>query len=86
MLTPATLGYDDVSEFVNRYGGLYVTLGVQDVELDADNNPRPIEGGRGLAMNHNPHFYADDDTLATGVRLHCHVAYDQLTGTLVPAS
>jgi len=79
-----TLGYDDVSEFVNRYGGLYVALGVQDAELDADNNPRPIEGGRGLAMNHNPRFYADDDTLVTGVRLHCHVAYDHLTGTLVP--
>ena len=83
--TQATLGYDDVSEFVNRYGGLYVILGVQDTELDADNNPRPAAGGRGMAMNHNPHFYADDDTLVTGVRLHCHVAYDHLAGTLAPA-
>jgi len=82
----ATLGYDDVSEFVNRYGGLYVLLGVQDTELDADNNPRPTGGGRGMAMNHNPHFYADDDTLITGVRLHCHVAYDHLTGALVPTA
>jgi metal-dependent amidase/aminoacylase/carboxypeptidase family protein len=39
--TQATLGYDDVSEFVNRYGGLYVTLGVQDTELDDNGNPRP---------------------------------------------
>ncbi|WJR36134.1 amidohydrolase [Mycobacteroides immunogenum] len=79
-----TLAYDDVSEFVNRYGGLYVMLGVQDIELDADNNPRPVDGGRGLHMNHNPHFYADDNTLVTGVRVHCHVAYDHLVGDLLP--
>ncbi|WP_433564912.1 amidohydrolase [Nocardia sp. CA-151230] len=82
--TGATLGYDDVSEFVNRYGGLYVTLGVQDTQLDAAGLPAPIPGGRGLFMNHNPHFYADDDTLVTGVRLHAQVAYDHLRGALVP--
>ncbi|AYF74301.1 amidohydrolase [Nocardia yunnanensis] len=82
--TAATLGYDDVSEFVNRYGGLYVTLGVQDAELGPDGMPTPAAGGRGLFMNHNPHFYADDDTLVTGVRLHAQVAYDHLIGTLVP--
>ncbi|MTE15940.1 M20 metallopeptidase family protein [Nocardia aurantiaca] len=82
--TGATLGYDDVSEFVNRYGGLYVTLGVQDAQLDAVGMPVPVPGGRGLFMNHNPHFYADDDTLVTGVRLHAQVAYDHLTGTLTP--
>ncbi|MGW4371836.1 M20 metallopeptidase family protein [Nocardia takedensis] len=80
--TGATLGYDDVSEFVNTFGGLYVTLGVQDVELDDTGNPYPTRGGRGLYMNHNPHFYADDDTLVTGVRLHCHIAYDHLTGAV----
>ena len=82
--TPATLGYDDVSEFVNRYGGLYVTLGVQDSEFDADGKIGATAGGRGLIPNHNPHFYADDGTLVTGVRLHCHVSYDHLTGLLVP--
>ncbi|MFE2994458.1 M20 family metallopeptidase [Nocardia sp. NPDC059246] len=82
--TGATLGYDDVSEFVNRYGGLYVTLGVQDTQLDAAGLPTPVPGGRGLFMNHNPHFYADDDTLVTGVRLHAQVAYDHLSGALVP--
>jgi hypothetical protein len=45
----------------------------------------PTPGGRGLAVNHNPGFYVDDDTLATGVRLHAHVAYDHLTGALGPA-
>ncbi|MGW0605348.1 M20 metallopeptidase family protein [Streptomyces sp. NPDC002640] len=79
-----TLGYDDVSEFVNRYGGLYVMLGVQDATLDEQGNPVPVPGGRGLVPNHNPRFYADDDTLVTGVRLHAHVAHDHLTGTLVP--
>ncbi|MEU0545493.1 amidohydrolase [Nocardia sp. NPDC005978] len=82
--TSATLGYDDVSEFVNKYGGLYVTLGVQDADLTPTGLPSPTPGGRGLFMNHNPHFYADDDTLVTGVRLHAHVAWDHLTGTLLP--
>ncbi|MFF0428222.1 M20 family metallopeptidase [Streptomyces sp. NPDC004520] len=81
--TGATLGYDDVSEFVRRFGGLYVMLGVQDAELDAAGRPVPLAGGRGLATNHNPRFYADDDTLVTGVRLHAHVAYDHLAGDLV---
>ncbi|MFI9401397.1 M20 family metallopeptidase [Nocardia sp. NPDC052316] len=82
--TPATLGYDDVSEFVNEYGGLYVTLGVQDAELADNGMPVPAPGGRGLFMNHSPHFYADDETLVTGVRLHAHVAIDHLTGALIP--
>ncbi|MEU0742049.1 amidohydrolase [Streptomyces sp. NPDC006134] len=80
--TTATLAYDDVSEFVNRFGGLYVVLGVQDVTLDADGAPVPVPGGRGLVVNHNPRFYADDDTLVTGVRLHAHVAADHLAGIL----
>lgn len=82
--TGGTLGYDDVSEFVSRFGGLYVMLGVQDAALDAAGRPVPVPGGRGLVTNHNPRFYADDDTLVTGVRLHAHVAYDHLAGTLVP--
>ncbi|MFI8966092.1 M20 family metallopeptidase [Streptomyces sp. NPDC053493] len=80
--TGATLGYDDVSEFVNRFGGLYVMLGVQDATLDDRGRPVPVPGGRGLVTNHHPRFYADDDTLVTGVRLHAHVAYDHLTGAL----
>ncbi|MFF9838919.1 M20 family metallopeptidase [Streptomyces sp. NPDC013740] len=83
--TGATLGYDDVSEFVNRFGGLYVMLGVQDATLDAAGRPVPVPGGRGLVTNHNPHFYADDDTLVTGVRLHAQVAYAHLTGALTPS-
>lgn len=82
--TPPTLGYDDVSEFVNKYGGLYVVLGVQDVDLDHRGIPTPTVGGRGMYVNHNPHFYADDDTLVTGVRLHCHAAHDHLVGDLCP--
>ncbi|MER5478542.1 amidohydrolase [Streptomyces sp. NPDC002734] len=82
--SPPGLGYDDVSELVNRYGGLYVLLGVQDAELDDRGGPVPAPGGRGLVANHNPRFYADDGTLVTGVRLHAHVALDHLTGALVP--
>ena len=74
---PASLGYDDVSEFVNRYGGLYVGLGVQDTEF-VDGALIPTPGGRGFVPNHHPRFYADDDTLVTGVRLHAHIAIDHL--------
>jgi amidohydrolase len=79
--TPPTLGYDDVSVFVNRYGGLYVLLGVQDAQFK-DGAIAPTPGGRGISYNHNPHFYADDGTLQTGVRLHAHIAIDHLMGIL----
>jgi amidohydrolase len=80
---PPQLGYDDVSVFVKKYGGLYLILGVQDVEI-VDGQLQPQEGGRGLAFNHNPAFYADDATLTTGVRLLTHVAVDHLAGLLEP--
>lgn len=80
---PPQLGYDDVSVFVERYGGLYLILGVQDTEF-ADGQLRPQEGGRGLVFNHNPAFYADDASLTTGVRLLSHVALDHLAGLLEP--
>ncbi|MFI9507891.1 M20 family metallopeptidase [Nocardia sp. NPDC052566] len=78
---PPTLGYDDVSHFLDAYGGLYVLLGAQDTRL-VDGHPQPIPGGRGLAYNHNPAFYADDAVLATGIRLHTHVTVDHLTGKI----
>ncbi|WP_034272185.1 M20 metallopeptidase family protein [Actinospica robiniae] len=84
--TPATLGYDDVSEFINRFGGLCVMLGVQDLEFGSDGTPVPTTGGRGVAYNHDPAFYVDEDTLVAGVRLHAHVAADHLAGTLVEES
>ncbi|MFC4910111.1 M20 metallopeptidase family protein [Actinomadura gamaensis] len=82
--TPPTLGYDDVSVFVNAYGGLYVLLGCQDLDLTADGIV-PSPGGRGMVFNHNPAFYADDTVLATGVRLHANIAVDHLHGTLEPS-
>lgn len=84
--TDPTLGYDDVSEFVNKYGGLYLMLGAQDGELTDDGEMVPTPGGRGLVPNHNPHFYLNDDALLTGVRLHCTVAYDHLTGKIDPTT
>lgn len=79
-----TLVYDDVSELVNRFGGLYLAFGVQDTELDEDGQPREARGGRGLASNHSPYFYADDDALEAGARVLAHVAYDHLTGAMLP--
>lgn len=79
VITPSpSLGYDDMSEFINAYGGLYVGLGVQDVKIVPGPALEPEAGGRGLVANHHPAFYADDDTLITGVRLHTHVAVDHL--------
>ncbi|RKE17613.1 M20 family metallopeptidase [Streptomyces sp. TLI_171] len=80
-----TLGYDDVSEFVNAYGGVYVMLGAQDAVLAADGRPVPTPGGRGLIPNHSPRFYLNEAALAVGVRLHCAVARDHLTGRISPA-
>lgn len=72
-----TLGYDDVSEFIARFGGLYIGLGVQDTEF-VGGQVQAVEGGRGIVPNHHPAFYADDETLTTGVKLHAHVAYNHL--------
>ena len=81
---PGSLGYDDVSEFINEYGGVYALLGVQDVELSEEGLPEATSGGRGLVPNHNPKFYADDDTLSVGVLMHATVAVDHLYGQAVP--
>jgi hypothetical protein len=45
----------------------------------------PVEGGRGLAPNHHPAFYADDASLLDSVRVHAHIAADHLLGVLVEA-
>lgn len=79
---PSSLGYDDVSEFTQAYGGIYALLGVQDVIIK-DGQPVPEEGGRGLAPNHNPKFYADDDAILEGVKLHVQVTLDHLSGKCV---
>ena len=78
---PVTLGYDDVSEFVNAYGGAYLSYGVQDTRIDGD-GLRPVEGGRGLFPNHSPGFYADDDCLVHAVRVYAGIAVGHLTGEI----
>lgn len=50
---PQTLGYDDVSALVRRFGGLYLLYGVQDTQA-APGKPGTFEavsGGRGLVPN-----------------------------------
>ncbi|KXS16827.1 N-acyl-L-amino acid amidohydrolase [Gonapodya prolifera JEL478] len=84
----AVMGYDDVSEFINRYGGFYATLGCQDTEYlqmdDGRKQLQPIPGGRGIGVNHHPAFYANDECLPVGVRIHCHVVLDYLYGGIDP--
>ncbi|MFE3551908.1 hypothetical protein ACFXN2_24970 [Streptomyces kronopolitis] len=84
LVTDPPLDYDHVSEFVNAYGGLYLKLGVQDAQHTDYGKIVPTPGGRGLVPNHNSRFHINDDGLRTGVRLHCHMAYDHLKGTLTP--
>ena len=80
---PPTMVYDDVSVFVNAFGGLYVHYGVQDTEfVDGQLKARP--GGRGLVANHHPAFYAHDDALPTSVRIHAAMAVDHLLGVVAP--
>ncbi|MCZ9310250.1 M20 metallopeptidase family protein [Corynebacterium uberis] len=81
---PLSLGYDDMSVFMNRFGGVYALLGVQEVAFDDAGNPVPAEGGRGMVPNHNPSFYVVDDALVTGVALHVAVARAHLAGQLEP--
>lgn len=78
---PSTMGYDDVSVFVNTFGGVYLAYGVQDTTV-VDGQLVAVEGGRGMVQNHNSGFYAIDDVLADSVRVHAHVAVDHLTGAL----
>lgn len=74
---PGALGYDDMSVFVRAFGGAYLNYGTQDTRFAGD-SLEPIEGGRGLAMNHHPAFYVDEDALLDSLRIHAHVAYDHL--------
>jgi amidohydrolase len=81
---PPAMGYDDAGVLTKAYGGAYIMLGVQDTEFTAT-GLGVIEGGRGVAANHNPGFYADDETLVTSLRIHSHVAVDHLYGVAVPS-
>lgn len=82
---PPALGYDDVSVFTRAFGGAYLNFGTQDTRI-AGANLTAVEGGRGFVPNHNPAFYADDDSLVTSLRIHVHVAADHLLGAAVPAA
>lgn len=78
---PPTMGYDDMSEFVNAFGGLYLALGGQDFEFGEDLKPKP-GSGRGMVPNHSPRFYALDESLLAGARLHANVTLDHLFGEI----
>ncbi|MBX3030425.1 MAG: amidohydrolase [Chloroflexi bacterium] len=79
---PPLMGYDDVSLFVEAFGGLYLNLGVQDTRLDPVRVLAPIEGGRGLVQNHHPGFYANEAALPVSVRIHANIAVDHLLGLI----
>ncbi|MYR05078.1 amidohydrolase [Gordonia sp. SID5947] len=76
---PGMLGYDDMSEFTRAFGGAYLNFGTQDTQF-AGTSLAPVDGGRGLAMNHSPAFYADDECLVDSLRIHVQVAFDHLVG------
>jgi len=76
-----TMVNDDVSYFVEQFGGVYLQYGVQDTHMIGD-EVAALEGGRGFVPNHHPAFYAVDEALATSVRVHVNVAVDHLHGML----
>lgn len=86
----ATLGYDDMSAFIRRFGGLYLLCGAQDTRpvVDASGNVdfEPLPGGRGMVPNHHPAFYADDSALRLCTSVHVHIALDHLAGAVRPAA
>lgn len=80
---PPMMGYDDVSEFIARFGGVYAMLGGQDIRITEDEKiEKTSANSRGMVPNHSPKFYVNDDALAYGVRLHAHVVVDHLMGEL----
>ncbi|QPK83642.1 amidohydrolase [Corynebacterium qintianiae] len=80
---PPSMGYDDVSEFIARFGGVYALLGGQDIAFTQDGKVEKVgDESRGMVPNHSPQFYVNDDALEYGVRLHAHVAVDHLMGEL----
>ncbi|MFF5293564.1 M20 metallopeptidase family protein [Paractinoplanes globisporus] len=80
---PGVLGYDDVSVFTDAFGGAYLSYGAQDTRF-AGESLAPVEGGRGLVMNHHPGFYVDEGALLDSLRIHLHVAHDHLTELAAP--
>lgn len=77
-----SMGYDDVSAFIEEVGGIYVFLGGQNVNL-TDGELQPVDPSSatgGPVPNHNPGFYVLDDVLKDGVRAHAYVALDFLGG------
>jgi len=76
-----SMGYDDVSVFMNEAGGgIYYILGGQNTNFDDKGNlVAAIEGG-GPVPNHNPGYYFEDAALKTGVRLEAYSAMDYLNG------
>ena len=78
---PSSMGYDDVSEFISRFGGVYALLGGQNYTLTADGGIEPADGDdRGFVPNHSPQFYLNDKALTYGVRLHANMAVGHLLG------
>lgn len=80
---PPTMGYDDVSVFIEEVGGIYIMLGAQNVRLVEDGLPvglDPESSTGAWVPNHHPGFYVLDEVLKTGVRAHAHVALDFLNG------
>lgn len=80
-----TLGYDDVSYFINACGGTYLIYGVQDTVIGENGIPvAATKGGRGFVDNHNSGFYALDEALPDDLRVFVNVAVDHLYGVVNP--
>jgi len=76
-----SMGYDDVSVFMNAAGGgIYYILGGQNTKFDDQGNLVATRPGGSPVPNHNPAYYVEDSALKTGVRLEAYSALDPLHG------
>jgi len=76
-----SMGYDDVSVFMNAAGGgIYYILGGQNTKFDDQGNLVAAKPGGGPIPNHNPAYYVEDSMMKTGVRLEAYSALDYLNG------
>lgn len=67
---PATMGAEDFAYFQREVPGVYFTLGVN----------KPGVAAADAAPNHSPHYYVNDDALATGVKAMVTLTVDYMAG------
>ncbi len=72
---PISMGGEDFAFYGQRIPGCFMRIGVA-----------PADGSRGVESLHNPAFDFNDDAIATGVTLHCALAWSWRERATAPGS